>query len=385
MGVPVAVNGLALGLSGVASVVLELSPNSKMIMNLAMVATYGSAALLALFICDRAWRPRLVMEDFEKPQTSFAYGAGHMTFLFCWLRLVVPRCSQTVAVLGLWIAAGAQLLILFSFLKACYRHRCYPEPFWGPPLCDCCVTAIVGAALWHGGGLTNVEVLLLESFGLAVLCIVIVLPIQVYRTLKSTEVAPNTTVGVLQAPPSLSALTWGIIVRSRAGGDVFFPRMDNWITHGLIMASTFCFWVTLFCTWRRRRVILKKGFGLDWSNFVFPTCSSAVAILQYTSQRHADPAASTFSPDTGGLSADRIYAFAVTALALSVAGLVTLGVFLQTITNFIWPTKETSLPTNRLPLLADDSENNKRALSKEGNKVAIKIQQQDKENNFDFA
>jgi len=333
----VAVCGLALGLSGVASVLMELSTR-VWVTDVALAATVGSAALWVAFFVDRCLEPGLVRKDFEAPRTAFAYGAFQMTFLFCWLRLAVPHVSQTAGVGGLWVGAGAQLVIMLAFLRGCYRERCWPEPLWNPPLCDACVTAIVAAMLWHGGGLTNVEVLLFFSFGVAVVCVVLAVPPQVYRVLASDDVAANTSVGVLQAPVSLTALTWGVMQRARMdadskGGDIFGARSDAYLSHFFLAASTAVFWITVYATWRRRRPILEKGFGIDWANFVFPTCSSAVAVLQYTSARPHDPAATSWAGM--GTSWARVYAFAVGALALTIAAGVTLGVAFQALRDLL--------------------------------------------------
>lgn len=189
-------------------------------------------------------------------------------------------CWQGVAVatVGLWLGAVTQLAILVAFAAACRRSRMWPEPLFNPPTVNCAVTSIVGASLGAGRG--PVAALTFASFALAVALAAFLFPIEAYRVLADDSISASAVVAMLQAPWSLNSLTWGVMQRSRLA-PILGDYIDRAIAHTCFAASTCGLGLTLLALWRRRRPIWSKGFGLDWAAFTFPSCSSAVAALQY--------------------------------------------------------------------------------------------------------
>ncbi|KAJ8609883.1 hypothetical protein CTAYLR_007493 [Chrysophaeum taylorii] len=269
------VSGIALGLSGAASVLLELSwPTTDVA---AVTCIVSSAAVWLAFTASRVTAPRRLAEDFRSAGTLSPYGAYQMTFLFLCLRLVA-RASVVAALVGLWFGAAAQLAVMASFLAACYRERRWPEPLYNPTTVNCAVTAIVGASL--APRRRDVVSLTVASFCLAVFLAAVLVPVETYRVLADDRVSASAAVAMLQAPWSLTALTWGVMRRAFRA-PIIGPRADRSVTHALFAASTIVLATTLFAVWRRRNQIRHKGVAVDWAAFTFPSCSSAVAALQY--------------------------------------------------------------------------------------------------------
>lgn len=292
MPIPPGVCGVALGLSGAASVLLELVGDGPW----ATACTVSSASLWLVFTVDRAWHP--VASEWHTPATLSAYGAYEMTFLFVWTRLV------PIAEPGIWLGAVAQLVILAAFLRACRLHGVLPEPLYNPPTVNCAVTAVVAAPL----NLARLRGLTLGSFVFAVLLAALFVPAQVYRVAKDDAVSASAAIAMLQAPWSLNALTWGVMRRSFSA-PILGRRADALVAHVLFAASTLVFVLTLAFGWRRRAAIRKRGFGLDWAAFTFPSCSTAVTALQFASNVSSPVA--------------RVYAVALAIVVLAVvAGVV---------------------------------------------------------------
>lgn len=288
--IPCGINGLALGLSGAASVFLSMPWGSLEICS--MVCTCISGALWLAFTIDRICNPSVLLKDFQAPATISTYGAYQMTFLFVTLRLL-PSSAVAVCV---WIGAAAQLALMVTFLKACRDAGLPPEPVYNPPTVNCAVTAIVASSL-------DQRELACASFILAVVLASILVPPQTYRVLRDDAVSATAAVAMLQAPWSLNALTWNIMSTS-----------TSYLTHLLFALSTVFFYVTLYSVWRRRRPIFtERGFGLDWAAFTFPSCSTAVAALQYSDIASSWRLAAT------------IYSVGLAVLVLAVVACVVLG------------------------------------------------------------
>ena len=184
---------------------------------------------------------------------------------------------------------------------------------------NCAVTSIVGAA--HFGPRHWV---VLGSFVYAVVLEAVLVPPQVWRTVRDRSIAPSAAVSMMQAPCSLNALTIGVLRRAAAasGGYVFARRADEYLGHALFGLSTLVFWLTLYGVYDRRDAIATRGFDLSWAAFTFPSCSTAIAALQYANSP-SDPAASGI---TGApLIALRAYAFAVAACVAAVVVFVAAG------------------------------------------------------------
>ena len=317
-------NGLALGLCGLAGVCKELVDRG---LNLTVVPYW-----IAMFFATLLWlaftarvcvtpRDRLRIEA-TTPQLCFAYGAYQMTYLFVLVRVVALPCPACVGP-GIHLGAVAQVAVIVAFLASCWATGLKPEPLWNPPTVNCAVTTIAGVATL-GAGHWLLRASLWYAMGLQVLLV----PWQVWRTVRDPDIAPNCAVSMMQAPCSLNALTFAALRRGAALqglGHVFLgdARAEQVLCHGLFACATLVFWLTLYCLWARRKPILDRGFDLSFVALTFPSCSTAIAGLQYSSP-----------PDKAGSSGAsgapllllRVYAFFVAAVVAITVIVVAAGV-----------------------------------------------------------
>ena len=313
---PPATNGMALGLCGAASVLLELGADERAALCVMIPAT----ALWILFSLRMLAAPGQAREELAMPPACSAYGAWQMVFLFIAARVVA---GMSLAAAGAMVFLGAllQALILAAFLRACWRTRTAPEPFWNPPTVNCAVTAIVGAQLRARGAAVPAW-LISGSFACALALQLGLVPPQVWRVLADDTVSPSAAVAMMQAPCSLNALAWGVLRRARSrewglaarpgGGD---GGGGGALAHALVAMSTLVLWLNVYAFWRRRAAIAARGVRADWVALTFPSCSSAVAALQYSSAR-ADPASPALPPPARAIA--RAYALGLAALVLAV-------------------------------------------------------------------
>eukprot|EP00620_Florenciella_sp_RCC1587_P008789 CAMPEP_0182584000 /NCGR_PEP_ID=MMETSP1324-20130603/56699_1 /TAXON_ID=236786 /ORGANISM="Florenciella sp., Strain RCC1587" /LENGTH=84 /DNA_ID=CAMNT_0024800619 /DNA_START=64 /DNA_END=315 /DNA_ORIENTATION=+ len=75
-------------------------------------------------------------------------------------------------------------------------------------------------------------------------------------------VSPSSAVAMMQAPCSLTALTWGVMRRG-ALRYVVSHEFDEVLMHILFFLSTFVFWCNCYAVFRRRKVIYERGFQPD--------------------------------------------------------------------------------------------------------------------------
>mmetsp|Transcript_11010 Transcript_11010/g.12581 ORF Transcript_11010/g.12581 Transcript_11010/m.12581 type:complete len:421 (+) Transcript_11010:439-1701(+) len=314
--VPPGINGLSLGLIGLGSIFFEfeyeIQHDTFNINYIIQILAWCSVCLggtIFFFFCMRiVIHPQFALLELKVPVSISAYGAWHVVYLFVCARLIHERFRAYSAASILWyIGAILQVILISVFFHACWKTKTYPEPFWNPPTINCAVVAIAGCLI----GASPTHWLVLGSFIYALVLQILLVPPQVYRVLRRSEpdkqVAPSASVGMMQAPASLNALTFGVMRRSG-----FSSSLDDELTDVLFILSTFVLLCTLYATWVRRKKIYTKGFGLDWVAFTFPTSSSAVAALQYTSPVDSDPAAGDLGSNWNKVV--RIY-----ALILSVA------------------------------------------------------------------
>jgi tellurite resistance protein TehA-like permease len=156
---------------------------------------------------------------------------------------------------------------------------------------NCSVTTIVGAVLKMPDWLT------VGSFLLGLFLQITLVPPQVYRTVSNIEVSPSIATNMMQAPCSLNMITWGVMRRYKLHlpkqSSVLFgygvnnkegiqsKEFEDMMSHVLYFFSVLVVWLTVYCLFQRRESIRKAGFHPGWAVLTFPTCSSAVATLQY--------------------------------------------------------------------------------------------------------
>mmetsp|Transcript_21967 Transcript_21967/g.34120 ORF Transcript_21967/g.34120 Transcript_21967/m.34120 type:complete len:447 (+) Transcript_21967:84-1424(+) len=322
---PLGANGLSLGLCGLAGVCGELERRgvSPSLTTVPYWVAMGCAALLFVACTARlivSPRARLRMEA-TTPQLCFAYGAYQMTYLFVVVRVVKLPCPACI-VPGIHAGAVLQLVVIGLFLAGCWRTGLKPEPLWNPPTINCAVTAIVGVAALGAN-----HWLVRSSLWYALALQVLFVPWQVWRTVQDPDIAPNCAVSMMQAPCSLNALAFGMVRRGAKIarlGPVFLgdARAEQVLAHALFAAATLVFWITLYCLWARRGPIRERGFDLSFVALTFPSCSTAIAGLQY-----ASPPANAAASGADGtlLLLLRIYTFAVAGCVALTVVVVALG------------------------------------------------------------
>ena len=246
-----------------------------------------------------------------------------MVWQFLSSRLVV-LVSSTAAQALVALGEAIQLALMLWFLALCWRKRTAPEPFWNPPTVNVALSAAAGVAV---GLPTSFSV---ACFALALLLQFALAPPQVWRTTFDASVSPSPAAAMLQAPCSLNALVWGVMRRDGAAAALLLgtaePGALDRLSHALFLVASGVLWLTLLALWKRRHAIRKGGFAPSFAAFTFPSCSSAVAALQYA----ADPAADAAAPR--GLPAALRSALLVYAVALA---LLTLAVVLLVLAFFV--------------------------------------------------
>ena len=97
-----------------------------------------------------------------------------MVFLFLCAR-VLGLISVDFALVGLYVGASAQAVLIIRFLRLCWKMNVPPEPFYNPPTVNCAVTCVVGVAL----GMHPRHWLISGSFIYALVLVVFLVPPQV--------------------------------------------------------------------------------------------------------------------------------------------------------------------------------------------------------------
>mmetsp|Transcript_11689 Transcript_11689/g.17469 ORF Transcript_11689/g.17469 Transcript_11689/m.17469 type:complete len:401 (-) Transcript_11689:283-1485(-) len=268
------INGLALGVSGAAGILLEWNIVGKVVPMVLMVC---SATVWFSFTLQRLWRWHMIQIDFQKPQTISPWGAWQMTFLFCWIRLVAPTSGRTLNSFGPWLGALLQMIIMILFLRLCFKQNIWPEPLYNPPTINISVTAIAAITI----PTTPTIYLAYFSFGLALVLTLLFFPIQVYRIFTLRNIANNASVAMLQAPWSIDALSWEFMRRAQSP-NLVFDKQENTLTYILFVFSTIGLWLTVLAVWKKRHSVLKSAIDITWAAFTFPSCSSAITALQFS-------------------------------------------------------------------------------------------------------
>ena len=330
--------GFALALCGAANVIRELISNSSWLSE-AVQKTYIWLALGLIVVNTLRslayWRAFL--QDISTPNVIPNYAAGQMALLFLASRLLGPSDAAFACVYALSVV---QLLMLALFLQRCWVNFTLPEPFWNPPTVNCAVTTIVAAAL----GMPTW--LIYGSFWFALLIQFIIVPFECYRVMfgendkrlsasipqRSKIVANNISVALLQAPCSLTAVAWGAIRRLGLHALPFCADGDDTscgdaMEHLLFACAMLVLALTGNSLWQRRTSIYNAGFSPAWAATTFPTCSSAIAALQYSGFSQDDPATPASLRDRRDMAAVLLRACAAafaTATSMHVLAMVVL-------------------------------------------------------------
>lgn len=281
--IPPAVNGLALGNVG-AAVALNIIIRDNGVYNSASSWIVFGPTLYAILLMTLYFVGRVLFnfeafwkEDCAKPQPLSAIGAHSMAVMLVALVAALPelqldyRVPLAIASYGSAVQLGAMGL----FLQRCFKHRCWPEPFYNAAIHSCQFLPLAFPSA--NSACINFRKTILV-FGL--LMLLPSLPAQIYRTLTQPKVvAQNYTVCIMQAAFSISLSAW-----------ITFPLYDSGpaegagavVTHVLFVLSTTTYLIT-WCALFQRFEALRK-LGLDHatiSSATFPFINSAISANLY--------------------------------------------------------------------------------------------------------
>lgn len=272
---PAALNGLALGIVGASGLVL---PMERVLSCSDCLGGNSSAAALckvacvpfALYLTKCAVAPRTVFDEFLDPVLTPAFGAQAMVIMSLGGMLLEPVSQQ-----------GALFLLIFGWIfgstvAAVYvlqsvRRRVEFEPTCFPATVNCALVPIVGATV--GLGRVPSTVALLQGLLLSTIFVPWVL-LKLIRRSRQQPYAASPAVWPICAPVALITRAW-----IEAG---FAELHSAQILHSLIVLTLLLFCASSAATIVRHKVISASFFEPSWANFTFPTCSVAIALLDYT-------------------------------------------------------------------------------------------------------
>merc|ERR1712159_175652 len=112
----------------------------------------------------------------------------------------------------------------------------------------------------------------------------VTVPFEVWRTLRHPNtVTQSPGVALLQAPFSLNALVWGMMRRQGGGLDEMIgDEFADVLTHALFIASFAMMLIAIYASWQRKHIWTHTSFDPSWGVLTFPSCSTAIAALQYS-------------------------------------------------------------------------------------------------------
>lgn len=238
----------------------------------------GSACLLLVVALRIALVMDTACEELQLPEAISAYAAAVVSLALnsSTLARVLGNSEFfpvlfTSAAAGVWLAAILQLASMLHFLHRCWRTSALPEPFWFPPTVSFAMTGWSGTSVHMDR--TLVEVTL---WGGILLCFSL-LPIAIFRVLRyPTTVAPNPSVGILQAPASFMLVTWFAV----DGSEWLEGETSRAVIACLLFfSSQGTFLITLVAVWQRRQHL--QVFSPRFAGFTFPTASSVTGAMLY--------------------------------------------------------------------------------------------------------
>jgi hypothetical protein len=283
---PAPISGLALGLTGLASIALELqnqNTSTNLVLKGLALAFDASAFLVAAAVvipraCTGVGR-RMAAGELQTPPALATYGALQMAFLF----LASRQLPKAAAVPALYGGAAAQMILMLHFLKRCYATGTKPEPFFNPITCNIAATTICGCIL----GLDIAEhPVVLASFTISTAIEIVLVPAELYRLLTDAATAPDISVNILQAPCSLNGIAYFNLVRSNARN---LPAAFSAPSTAAVFfaKSSMLFFFTLYCICARRKSLYNEGWGVGFTALTFPTSATALVALQYAYDEEA--------------------------------------------------------------------------------------------------
>ncbi|KAK3258677.1 hypothetical protein CYMTET_32289 [Cymbomonas tetramitiformis] len=277
---PPSIGGISLGCVGVAGALVHISRFFQLRFLYWLAAPFfcGSSCLLLVVALRIALVLDTAREELRLPEAVSAYAAAVVSLALNSSALArVLGNSEffpvlfTLAAAGVWLAAVLQFAYMVYFFYRCWRTSTLPEPFWFPPTVSFAMTG------WSGTSVHMDRTLVEITFWGGMLLCFSLLPIAMFRVLRyPTKVAPNPSVGILQAPASFMLVAWFAV-----GGSEWLEGETSRavVACVLFFSSQGTFLITLVAVWQRRQHL--RVFSPRFAGFTFPTASSVTGALLY--------------------------------------------------------------------------------------------------------
>eukprot|EP00959_Pyramimonas_sp_CCMP1952_P472739 9500551-Pyramimonas_sp.AAC.1 len=150
--VPAAIQGIALGNAGLASLFVLLGKIYKR-SDEYVIAVYVLAPISIFFYLiyfgKVIFHPKAFLADAAAPITNFTYGgtAIGLSTLASFLALPQLDLPYEYGLVGVSAVAIYQIFAEAWFLYTCYRSGTGPQPFWQPPCLSVCIITVTGVSV----------------------------------------------------------------------------------------------------------------------------------------------------------------------------------------------------------------------------------------------
>lgn len=285
--VPAAIQGIALGNAGLASLIVLLggiyNRSEEAIFAVYILAPI-SIFFLSLYLGKALFHPHAFLADAVSPTTNFTYGVTAICLSFLSSLLTLPQFGlpPIIGIVGVCFAAVLQLVQEMWFLRTCCTSGIvWPQPFWNPMCVSVSITTITGAS----SGVNLPELILQLAWFTGVATMVLIMPPQLYSVFRHHRILggsgdakdipklnDNPSVAIMQATASILCSGWHAAnFEPDVVGTVFFA------------ASMAVFILTLVALGVRRKVMYGavKAQNPALSSMTFPFVITATAAAFY--------------------------------------------------------------------------------------------------------
>ena len=286
--VPAAIQGIALGNAGLASLFVLLGK----IYNRSddyVVAVYVHAPIsiffLSLYVGKVIFHPKAFLTDAAAPITNFTYGATAICLSLLASFLALPQFDlpYEYGLAGVSAAAIFQLLQEVWFLHTCYKSNTGPQPFWNAACVSISITTITGVSVNMPGWIRQ----LAWFVGLATMAIT--MPAQLWSVFKHHRIFGGTgdsadipklnnnpSVAIMQATASILCSGW-----HATSFETSSDRMKDAVGTIFFVASMLWFALTVLALAVRWKVVLgaitSQNPALSAMTFPFVITATAAA------------------------------------------------------------------------------------------------------------
>mmetsp|Transcript_23522 Transcript_23522/g.37176 ORF Transcript_23522/g.37176 Transcript_23522/m.37176 type:complete len:363 (+) Transcript_23522:29-1117(+) len=290
--VPAAIQGIALGNAGLASLFLVLGKiyqkNDECVVVVYILAPV-SLFFLLLYLGKTFLYPKAFMKDAASPTTNFTYGATAicLSLLSSFLALPQLRLHYKYGLVGVSAAAIFQIFQEVWFLYTCFRTHTGPQPFWNAACISISVTTITGVSV-------NMPLWVRQlSWFIALATMVLTMPPQIWSVLKHhrmlggtgdptsiSRLNNNPTVAIMQASASILCSGWhagsfkgsanGSVMHDAVGFVLFFTSM---LFFGLTVVALVVRWKVV------RTAITSQNPAVSALTFPFVITATAAAFF----------------------------------------------------------------------------------------------------------